>query len=119
MSKGLGDKIEKVTEWTGLKKLVKSIFGEQCGCEERKKKLNQMFPNFKNLRAFNNDEKLLFEEVLPRIEKKNLITPEDKTTLSHLYKAVFKQDANWSRCGSCNQKVINNLKKIYSKSCEK
>ena len=119
MVKGLGDKIEKVTEWTGLKKLVKSVFGEDCGCEERKQKLNQMFPDFKKLRPFNDTEKKLFEEVLPRIEKNNLLTPEDKTTLAHLYKGVFKQSPQWSSCGSCNQKVVNNLKKVYAKSCIK
>mgnify|MGYP001458877229 CR=1 FL=1 len=119
MVKGLGDKIEKVTEWTGLKKLVKSVFGEDCGCEERKEKLNQMFPNFKNLRAFNEDEKELFESILPNIEKNNMITAEEKTSLSHIYKGVFKQAPQWSSCGSCNLKVIDNLKKVYAKSCIK
>jgi len=41
-SKGLGDKIEKLTEKTGIKKVVKMIFGEDCGCEERKKKLRNI-----------------------------------------------------------------------------
>ena len=119
MSKGLGDSIEKITEWTGLKKLVKSIFGEDCGCDERKQKLNQMFPNFKNIRAFTNDEKIIFENVLPEIERSNLLTPENKTILSGLYKAIFKEEPSFSSCGSCNIKIVNNLKKIYSKSCIK
>ena len=38
-SKGLGDTIEKVTKFTGLKAAVESIFGEDCGCSERKEKL--------------------------------------------------------------------------------
>ena len=117
VEKGLGDKIEKFTEWSGLKKLTESIFGDSCGCSERKKRLNQMFPNFKNLRPFNEDEKRIFEQVLPKVEKKNLLTPEDKTLLSGLYKAVFKESPSWSSCGSCNVKIIKNLKKIYSKSC--
>ena len=117
VEKGLGDKIEKFTEWSGLKKLVKSVFGEDCGCDERKKKLNQMFPNFKNLRSFNESEKKIFEEILPVVEKKNMINPDEKKTLSVLYKAVFKEQPQWSSCGSCNVKVLENLKKIYSKSC--
>jgi hypothetical protein len=42
-SKGLGDSIEKLTEKTGIKKLVES-FVEDCGCNKRKEKLNKMFP---------------------------------------------------------------------------
>lgn len=38
-SKGLGDSIEKLTKYTGIKPLVKKI-APDCGCEERRKKLN-------------------------------------------------------------------------------
>ena len=54
-SKGLGDAIDKFTEKTGIKKLVKAI-NPDCNCEERRKKLNQMFPNWSNLRQFTKDE---------------------------------------------------------------
>mgnify|MGYP003123993136 FL=1 len=37
---GLGDIVEKVTEATGIKKAVKFIAGEDCGCNERKEKMN-------------------------------------------------------------------------------
>ena len=37
----LGDKVAKVTEATGIKKAVKFIFGEDCGCEERQEALNK------------------------------------------------------------------------------
>ena len=50
-SKGLGDTIEKITTTTGVKSLVDFIFKknttnneEDCGCEERKEKLNKLFP---------------------------------------------------------------------------
>ena len=43
-AKGLGDTIEQITEATGIKKLVKFVAGEDCGCDERKKKLNEWFP---------------------------------------------------------------------------
>ena len=51
-SKGLGDSIEKITKTTGLKSFVDKvnrILGKDCGCKERKKKLNQMFPYKKYL----------------------------------------------------------------------
>jgi hypothetical protein len=42
--KGLGDTIENITEATGIKKLVKWVMGEDCGCDQRKEKLNKLFP---------------------------------------------------------------------------
>jgi len=42
-SEGLGDTIEKITEATGIKKVVKWLAGDDCGCEERKEKLNKLW----------------------------------------------------------------------------
>ena len=38
----LGDLIEKITTCTVIKWLTKKILGENCGCEERKEKLNKI-----------------------------------------------------------------------------
>lgn len=43
-SKGFGDTVEKFTTATGIKAVTKAVFGDSCGCEERKEKLNDMFP---------------------------------------------------------------------------
>ena len=44
-SRGLGDSIEKLTEATGIKKVVKTIAGNKdCGCDKRKEHLNKLFP---------------------------------------------------------------------------
>lgn len=44
-SKGLGDSIEKVTKGIGIKSLIDLAFGKaDCGCEERKHWLNDLFP---------------------------------------------------------------------------
>lgn len=40
--KGVGDIIEDFTTKTGIKKLVKIVAGKDCGCEERKNKLNEL-----------------------------------------------------------------------------
>lgn len=42
-SKGLGDTVEKITKATGIKKVVETIFGDDCGCDERREKLNKTF----------------------------------------------------------------------------
>ena len=47
-SKGLGDSIEKITEITGIKKVVEKVTGKKdCGCKKRKEALNKAFP-YKN-----------------------------------------------------------------------
>ena len=46
-SKGLGDTIEKITEATGIKKVidkVSKVTGKDCGCNKRKERINKMFP---------------------------------------------------------------------------
>lgn len=46
-SQGLGDTIEKITIATGIKAAVDKvaeIVGKDCGCKQRKDKLNEMFP---------------------------------------------------------------------------
>jgi hypothetical protein len=44
-AEGLGDTVETILETTGVKKLVQIfVDGKDCGCEERKQKLNELFP---------------------------------------------------------------------------
>lgn len=46
-SRGLGDTIEKMAQATGISKVVDTVTkvtGKDCGCKNRKKKLNQAFP---------------------------------------------------------------------------
>jgi hypothetical protein len=47
-SKGLGDTIAKITNAVGLDKVAETVANamgkEDCGCNKRKKKLNELFP---------------------------------------------------------------------------
>jgi|TARA_R110000751_G_scaffold198509_1_gene303381 hypothetical protein len=46
-SKGLGDDIERVAQFTGIKKAVDVVsqkLNRDCGCEQRKNSLNRIFP---------------------------------------------------------------------------
>tara|TARA_R110000851_G_scaffold43601_4_gene107737 strand:- start:3670 stop:3825 length:156 start_codon:yes stop_codon:yes gene_type:complete len=42
-SKGLGDTLQKVITKSGITKYVK-IISEDCGCDKRRRKLNEIFP---------------------------------------------------------------------------
>jgi len=43
-SNGLGDTVAKVTAATGIQSLVKKVTNGDCGCNNRRKKLNDLFP---------------------------------------------------------------------------
>jgi len=38
----LGDLIELITRYTGIKYIVKKIFGDDCGCDKRQEQLNEI-----------------------------------------------------------------------------
>ena len=113
-SKGIGATISKITKATGIDKVAKKILGEDCGCDERKKKLNQMFPY---ARPFTEDELSIYESVLPRL-KGGTITREDQATLVRLYNKVFNANKKPSSCSSCVQQTLAKLAKVYVNSCK-
>ena len=41
-AEGLGDTVENILETTGIAKVAKFIMGEDCGCDKRKEKLNDI-----------------------------------------------------------------------------
>ena len=116
--RGLGDKIEQFTEKTGIKKVVKKIFGDDCGCSERRDKLNAMFPNFQNIRPFTKDEKAIYEQVMPDVDKTTTVTKQQQYILNGIYKAVFNTEAKFTNCSPCVKRTLDNLRKVYEKSCD-
>ena len=112
-SKGLGDSVEKVLKATGIDKVAKKVLGDDCGCEERKKKLNKLFPYS---RPFTDDEMEIYESVLPRL--KGTISGQDQVILVKLYNKVFNANKKTSSCGSCVQQTIAQLAKVYVNSCK-
>ena len=115
-SKGLGDSIEKVFKATGIDKVAKKVLGDDCGCEERKQKLNKIFP-YSNVRQFTEDDLSIYESVLPRIQK-GTIKSEDQAILVKLYNKVFNANKKPTSCGSCVQQTLAQLAKVYVNSCK-
>ena len=113
-SKGLGDSIEKVLKKTGIDKVAKKVLGDDCGCEERKKALNKMFPYSTQ---FTPDEISIYESVLPRI-KGERISGKDQAIMVKLYNKVFNANKKTSSCGSCVQQTLAKLAKVYVNSCK-
>jgi len=113
-SKGLGDSVEKVLKATGIDKVAKKILGDDCGCEERKEKLNKLFPYS---RQMTEDEIKIYEDIMSRT--KDTITGEDQGILIKIYNKIFKTNKKPSRCGSCVKSTLQKLKQVYENSCKK
>jgi hypothetical protein len=111
--KGLGDQIEKITTATGIKKLVKWAFGEDCGCEQRKEKLNKLFPRRRKPECLNEEEYNYLTDI--KLEKFNgatRLTAEAQRKILTIYNRVFKAKKQFSTCGSCVISMINEMKTL-------
>ena len=109
-SEGLGDTIEKITEATGIKSAVKWLAGDDCGCEERKNKLNNLFRYKKPLCLQEDEYKWLNEwygidrEVMKPSEQKQMIA---------IYNRVFTDKKPTTNCSSCIREINTNMHKVY------
>jgi len=108
MSKGLGDSIDKFTSLTGIKKLVRRIFGDDCGCDERKEWLNKTFPYAKKMTQ---DQKSIFEKIYKQIADRgfHIVKKEEQQTMIILYNQIFGVKKQATSCGSCVKELLNNL----------
>jgi len=110
-SEGLGDTIEKFTEALGIKKVIP----EDCGCEERKAKLNELFKyKLKLVNCPNNSEVQWYNEF-----KKNrtlTISNEQRKEICRLYSNIFNRPY-FEPCVNCSPKpyiqMIDKLDEVF------
>lgn len=115
-SEGLGDTIEKVTKATGIKKAVE-IFskatGIDCGCEERKKKLNELFSYGKRPECMTEDQYNIWRSY--KEEKTNHLTLTQRKTIASLHSELFKHP--YQEPCTCTPKIwmqwIKDIEKVY------
>lgn len=123
---GVGDMVEKVTKATGIKKAVdifSLITGADCGCEERKEKLNAMFRRKRlKARCITKDEYYQLNLILDGL--KRTIKPAQQRQIAKMYSAIFGTRYEiW--CDACPQiwrDKIDDLKgvaEVYRKEIEK
>ena len=108
---GLGDTIEIVLEKTGIAKVAKWLLGEDCGCEERKEKLNKLFPYAKPKCLTEEEFSYLTES---KVLAKNVLIPSEQRELLKIYNRVFSQKRQPTSCGSCLREVVNGLNKVIN-----
>jgi len=114
-SKGLGDTIAKITEATGIKKAVKFIAGDDCGCDERQELLNKLFPYGDNPECLTESEYEYLTIYFKKYPDQTKGT-RPKEVLKELYKInnrVYRQNKKPSSCASCVRTVLQQLKTVY------
>lgn len=109
-SVGLGDTVEKVLEATGIAKVAKFIMGEDCNCNERKAKLNAIFP-YRKPECLTEAEFNYLTEI--ELATKNTFRPSEVTRVREIYSRVMKVRLEPSNCASCFKEIVMNLVKVY------
>ena len=84
--KGLGDTIEQITEATGIKKVVKAIAGEDCGCDARKEKLNKLFPYSRQPECLDQEE---IDYLSGGVLKKKTLNHDERVKIAEIHSRVF------------------------------
>ena len=111
-SEGLGDTIEKISKATGIKKLVEFVAGDDCGCEERKKKLNKLFSYAPDVKCLKEDEYHFLSGWFAL--ERNTVSPQEQQDLRDIFNRVFSKRTDPSSCSSCVRDMIDRLKTVYN-----
>jgi hypothetical protein len=113
-SKGLGDTIEKITEATGIKAGVEALskaLDWDCGCDERKEKLNALFP-YKKPNCLSEEDYNYLKDFYAN--NQNSLSLQVQRDLSRIYLAVFNTPFQGSSCPSCWRDMIGQLRRVYN-----
>ena len=108
--KGMGDVVETVLEKTGVAKVAKWIMGDDCGCNERRDKLNKMFP-FRNAKCLTEDEYDFLHLWFAKARHK--ITHDEHQRILDIYNRVFSEKHKISQCSSCIKTKVQELNRLY------
>lgn len=115
VERGAGDKLEQLTEKTGIKKAVKKIFGDDCGCEERKAKLNKvkaLRTRFKIVGCFTEDTYNTWTNFIKEDHSK--ITHQQQVEIIiPIYTQLFARKFKPLTC--CLEPFINDINAVYDK----
>jgi len=110
-SKGLGDTVEKVLEATGVTKVAKWLLGEDCGCDERKAKLNELFP-YRKMLCLEENEFTYLDEWFSK--NTDIVRPIEQIELFKIHSRVFQVRNELTSCPSCVAERIADLRIVYN-----
>ena len=110
-SSGVGDTIEKITKVTGIDKLAKWALGEDCGCDDRKKTLNHIFP-YQKPNCLTESEYNYLNELFSK--PKNTVSSKVQAEILQIFNRVFNEKREMTSCSSCFLNgVYSKLERIF------
>lgn len=110
-AEGLGDTVEQILEVTGVAKVAKWILGEDCGCEERKEKLNKLW-RYKKPECLTEEEYNFLDKFYNR--NRSSVNPSEQLQLLKIYNRVLHEKLQPTQCGSCLREMVNKLNSLYA-----
>lgn len=118
--KQVGDIVADVLEATGVAKVAKALLGEDCGCEDRQRKLNETFrQGTKQVRCFTPEEYDMYEDFMVT-RKHNVWQPNEAKLLFNLYEKIFNTKYKIKRmCTTCRgtgnilRQITLDLDRVY------
>lgn len=113
-AQGLGDTIEAFTTATGIKKgveLLSKALDWDCGCDERKEKLNKLW-SYRKPKCLVQEDYEYLKEFFSKPQ--NSITPKVQWDLTDIYYRIFDIRLEQSSCASCWRDYIGQIRQVYN-----
>ena len=117
---GLGDVVESITKATGIKAIVDKVSGAlgfDCGCDERKDKLNKikLFSKKRVINCPTKDELIDLKESLDGLG--GSISRNQQVKIISYYNSIFQTNQKVTSCSSCIKRILDELR-LYIKTIE-
>jgi hypothetical protein len=110
-SVGLGDTVESILAATHVDKMAKWLLGDDCGCEARKKKLNELFP-YRKPECLEEPEYRFLKEWFDK--KTDVVKPSEQATMLKIHSRIFKVRNEPTSCVPCLLDKVNQLRTVYN-----
>lgn len=117
--KGLGDRVEQITKVTGIKTIVDGISeltGWDCGCDKRKKMLNELpqeisrFFKKKEPECLTEQEASILKDYL--YKSPSVLTREYQENILLVYNRVFRKKQKPTSCSDCWTNIKSEIKQL-------
>ena len=109
---GLGDVVEAVTTVTGIKAAVKFLAGEDCGCDERKEKMNKLRFRKQPL-CLNESEYSFLSSFFSNYDGR--VDQSANYELAKIYARIFeKRGVQPTSCSSCIKQRVKDLREVFN-----
>jgi len=118
IEKGLGDKVESITEKTGIKSAVKKLVGDDCGCDKRKEILNKskiFRTRFPITNCFTEEHKQLWDDFCSKSKRGdewlNITGKDQIDVVIPIYRHLFSRTFKPKKC--CISSFLNDIQRVY------